>query len=394
MELNCVNKIYSHKYIPIKCYLKELVYFQRGKNITAQEMQQGEIPVVSAGTSFSGYHNKFNVKGPSITISSSGANAGLVLFHNYNIWAADCLFSKKSTNLIFAKHFLRYLQPVITNLQIGAAQPHVYSKDVNSLKVEIPPTTIQNKINSILEPFDLAVENNLRMIDTLEEIIKCIYSKRFIRFRYPGNESINNARKIPDKWEYVKFSEYFNIIRGISYSSEEINCEDGINLVNLKNIKSYGGFNRVGIKKYNGKYNKRQIVKFKDLVMGVTDMTQERRTVGHVALIPTIEGVISADLIKLESKNDNIFNYCLLKYGNYSLLFSQFGNGANVIHLRPDAIKNQKILVPNKELIALFVKTVEPMFEQIETLYQQNDLLEKMRDKLLPRLMSGKLEVL
>ena len=127
--------------------------------------------------------------------------------------------------------------------------------------------------------------------------------------------------------------------------------------------------------------------------MGVTDMTQDRRTVGAVALVPNITGVISADLIKLESKINNIFAYCLFKYGFYSKLISQFGNGANVIHLRPDAIKNQKVLIPNELIIDKFVSIVSPMFDEIENLNLKNELLTKQRDLLLPRLMSGKLSV-
>ena len=62
----------------------------------------------SAGLDYSGYHNAWNVKGPSITISSSGANAGVVIFHNYNFWAADCLYAYQSKNMLFSYYFLKY----------------------------------------------------------------------------------------------------------------------------------------------------------------------------------------------------------------------------------------------------------------------------------------------
>ena len=127
--------------------------------------------------------------------------------------------------------------------------------------------------------------------------------------------------------------------------------------------------------------------------MGITDMTQDRRTVGAVALIPNIRGIISADLIKLESEIDNVFSYCLFKHGFYSKLISQFGNGANVIHLKPTSIKNQKILIPNEIIINKFAALINPTIDEIEKLNSENDLLIKQRDSLLPRLMSGKLEV-
>lgn len=82
-------------------------------------------------------------------------------------------------------------------------------------------------------------------------------------------------------------------------------------------------------------------------------MTQDRRTVGSVALIPSTNNisVISADLIKLESEIDNAYLYAMFRWGNVSKYISQFANGANVLHLKPQVFKNIKILLPPKSLI-------------------------------------------
>lgn len=118
--------------------LKELGEFVRGKNITAAEMIDGVIPVISAGLQPSGYHNEANVFGDSLTISASGANAGFLKYHLTDIWAADCSYYQNDSNLWFVYSTLRFLQPVISNLQCGAAQPHVYPKHINRLQVLIP----------------------------------------------------------------------------------------------------------------------------------------------------------------------------------------------------------------------------------------------------------------
>lgn len=108
--------------------LKEIGEFIRGKNITADKMIEGEVPVISAGISPSGYHNVPNVFGGCITISASGANAGYLLYHLNDIWVADCSYYQNSENLWFVYNSLKFLQPVISNMQAGAAQPHVYPK--------------------------------------------------------------------------------------------------------------------------------------------------------------------------------------------------------------------------------------------------------------------------
>ena len=392
MSINTVNTICN---VPSKdCRLANLVHFSRGTNITSNEMLTGRYPVVSAGLKYSGFHNKFNVLGPSITVSASGENAGIVLFHNYNFWAADCNFADSSCNIIFAYYFLKYLQPAIFNMQNGAAQPHVYAKDLNNLKVSIPSSdSLQTKIANVLSTYDKLIENNNKRIKLLEDMAESLYKEWFVRFRFPGYENMEFKNEIPKGWVYKNFSDIWKFSRGVSYSTEEIECEEGENLINLKNIASYGGFRRDATKLYAGKYKDEQVVKFKDLIMGITDMTQDRRTVGAVALIPNIRGIISADLIKLESEIDNVFSYCLFKYGFYSKLISQFGNGANVIHLKPTSIKNQKILIPDEIIINKFAALINPTIDEIEKLNSENDLLIKQRDSLLPRLMSGKLEV-
>lgn len=133
----------------------ELFEFKRGKNITADEMIEGEVPVISAGISPSGYHIEANVKGTSLTISSSGANAGYLSIHYEDIWAADCMFitEENTKNIYYLYELLNNIRPVILNQQRGAAQPHVYSKDINNLRLWIPNEELRENANVLFESF-------------------------------------------------------------------------------------------------------------------------------------------------------------------------------------------------------------------------------------------------
>lgn len=134
------------------CEFSKLGSFIRGKNITAAEMVEGEIPVISAGLQPSGYHNKANVTGRSLTISASGANAGYLQYNLSDIWAADCSYYQNKKNLWFVYCTLKFLQPVISNLQCGAAQPHVYPKNINNLCVLKPTDELIARFNKTVEP--------------------------------------------------------------------------------------------------------------------------------------------------------------------------------------------------------------------------------------------------
>lgn len=146
---------------------KKLGLFKRGKNITASEMVEGNIPVISAGIEPSGYHNKPNVYGDSLTISASGANAGFLKYNLKNIWAADCLYYQDDELLWYVYNTLKFLQPVISNMQCGAAQPHVYPKNISKLCIIIPPKSLIKKFCNIVTPF----YNEIKQLNQKNEIL-------------------------------------------------------------------------------------------------------------------------------------------------------------------------------------------------------------------------------
>lgn len=127
--------------------------FVRGKNITAAQMIEGNIPVISAGLQPSGYHNEANVFGENLTISASGANAGYLQYNLNDIWAADCSYYQDDATIWFVYNTFKYLQPVISNLQCGAAQPHVYPKNINRLCILIPTEELIHKYNDSVKPY-------------------------------------------------------------------------------------------------------------------------------------------------------------------------------------------------------------------------------------------------
>lgn len=133
--------------------LSDVCEFKRGKNITSSEMEEGNVPVISAGLEPSGYHSCSNVRGVNVTMSSSGANAGYIAIHYSDIWAADCSYIKEATtdNIYYVYELLNIIRNVINNFQRGAAQPHVYPKDVNRIKLILPSKELMLKANGRLE---------------------------------------------------------------------------------------------------------------------------------------------------------------------------------------------------------------------------------------------------
>lgn len=405
LKIGDLCNVSSSKRVFARQYVDEGIPFYRQKEIIDKKNGNPlEEPIYISKSVYNEFKDKSGVpESGDLLITAVGATLGIpyvvgnekFYFKDGNlIWLNDFNEELNSTFLYYWIDSTFGTQ-TLWNRTIGSAQPALTIDSIKKLSIPIPSRKIQDKIASTLKTYDKMLENNNNRIRLLEQMTENLYKEWFVRFRFPGYKDEHFIEDIPSAWSYVQLGDIASFDRGISYSSEEINCDDGINLINLKNIQSYGGFRRDGTKQYNGKYKDTQIVTTGDLILGVTDMTQDRRTVGSVALIPQIEGtsVISADLVKVNLKVPNIFFYCMCRYGFYSKYFSQFANGANVLHLKPNVLLNKKLLLPTSELIESFTEKVQPMIDIVDDLNRQNDILTKQRDMLLPRLMSGKLEV-
>lgn len=275
---------------------------------------------------------------------------------------------------------------------IGAAQRTVSLTSLRGMEIELPPLKVQEAIASKLSVYDNLIENNQKQIKLLEEAAQRLYKEWFVDLRFPGHENTKITDGIPEGWEYKPIFDVFDFVRGRSYTSNELSDSTGVLMVNLKNIRAFGGYNRNAEKRFVGQFKDNQILSAGDVIMGVTDMTQERRLVGHVALVPNMGEtmIFSMDLIKLIPKRtDNLFLYSAMIFGGVSKRISPLANGVNVLHLKPEAIMGVEMLIPNDKVVCQYHSQMAPVFSEIETLQKQCDIAAEARDRLLSKLMNG-----
>lgn len=385
-DITSSKRVFANQYVE-----KGVPFYRSREIIEKKEMADISEPLFISEELYETFRKKFGVPIEGDLLLTSVGTLGIPYI------VKNERFYFKDGNLTWMKNFKKELsskylyywlnskfgKESLINRAIGSSQAALTIAILKKYKIFLPTLRNQNQIVDILSAYDNLIENNNKRIKILEQMAENLYKEWFA------------YEKIKDISKEVRLKEIISIIRGVSYTTEEIETEEGTNLANLKNIQAYGGFRRDGLKLYAGKYKKEQIVSCGDLIMGVTDMTQDRRTVGYVALVPQVEGisVISADLIRISSPIPNVFLYAMFKYGNVSKYISQFANGANVLHLKPQAILGIKILLPQQTLIDKYVNIASKFFNEIEYLSQMNCNFTKQRDMLLPRLMSGKLEV-
>jgi type I restriction enzyme S subunit len=153
--------------------LGDVVDVTKGKNITKDSAKDGTVPVVAGGLSPAYYHDTANAVGPVITVSASGANAGYVNLYHENIWASDCSYiSRTSTeHLYYFYLLLTSKQKEVFAFQKGAAQPHVYPKDLKRLPLLNPTETV-------VRLFEESISHNFLQVRALLEQNKLLAQAR------------------------------------------------------------------------------------------------------------------------------------------------------------------------------------------------------------------------
>ena len=151
--------------------LGEIAFFKRGKTITKDQTCEGMVPVVAGGLEPAYYHNQSNTASPVITVSGSGANAGFTRMYHTEVWASDCSFvdAQNTDNIYFAYCVLTNKKSDIDSLQKGAAQPHVYAKDINALEILVPDSLCLAEFENLVTPFFEKIKSLYQQIELSKE---------------------------------------------------------------------------------------------------------------------------------------------------------------------------------------------------------------------------------
>lgn len=209
--------------------------FEKGKSITKQQTQNGNIPVVAGGIDFAYLHNVANRKANVITISASGANAGFVNFWDKPIWASDCSTIQSIDEKIISTRYiyeeLKALQKVVYDLQKGNAQPHVYIDDIKKIRIPLPPFDIQQKIVDEIEEIE---NNNTQLQD------KQVDLKNQIK------EIINNCYKHYDKENLKKIVE----TNPSKAEIKDLSTNEMVSFIDMPSVSNNGYIENEVIKTY------------------------------------------------------------------------------------------------------------------------------------------------
>lgn len=255
------------------------------------------------------------------------------------------------------------------------------NEDLLGLEIVLPPLPVQKKIASILSNYDNLIENNQKQIKLLEEAAQRLYREWFVDLRFPGHETVNVVDGAPDGWKRQQLSDFADIVMGQSPKSEFFN-EIGEGLPFHQGVGSYGTrFVKDGT--FSTSYTR--IAEAGSLLFSV------RAPVGRLNFTKN-KIVIGRGLAAINQKNGaQSFLYYMLK--DYFFKDDMIGNGSIFASISKNELFGLKFSIPADDVIMKFQKIVSDIDIKIEKLDSQIELLIEARDRLLPKLMSGELEV-
>ena len=270
----------------------------------------------------------------------------------------------------------------------GSAQPGMNAKVFGRFNIPAYSLPTQRKIASILSSYDFLIENNTKRIRLLEQMAENLYKEWFVRFRFPGYENTEFVDGLPKGWKYEKFGDYVEVKRGGSPRPiQDYLSETGLNWLKISDVTSLNSPFVFDIKEriLESGLNKTVFRKAGTLVLS------NSATPG-ISKILCVDTCIHDGWLYFEN------SYFSNEYMN--LFFQQertnilkLGNGAVFTNLKTDILKNYKAYIPPKNILEKFQTLITSYYEQIKALEKQKLNLTRQRDLLLPRLMSGKLEV-
>ncbi|EAI9012078.1 restriction endonuclease, partial [Campylobacter coli] len=426
------NPFANSKYELVRLVEIENIKIQKGQNITQKLAKIGNIKVVAGGKDYAYFHNDFNRNENTITISASGANAGYVNFWKEKIFASDCTtINLPNLKVIqFIYYVLKCNQKYIMSLARGAAQPHVYPKDIENIKIPLPPLEIQKQIVAECEKVEEQY-NTIRMsVEEYQNLIKTILQKCGIiddGGGYELNSILENLQKLESKLDFnllfsfiddftnarqedlKKFKEFVKNIKAIlgTFSTPP---KQGWNKEKLNEIVSIqsGGTPDRKIKEYwNGNINwvKSEVcqncyvydyqVKEKITELGLQKSSAKLlkkettlialvgATIGKIGFL-TFESATNQNITGLYPKNLKILNTKYLYYACMGL-YGQFRKLGDFAMANSNFIKNLTIPLPPLEIQEKIVQNIELVEQQIDFLNLKLEFLEKEKEKILQK---------
>lgn len=330
-----------------------------------------------------------DILGYSAKIPSDPENTYL---HNQRLGLVSLKTNDFDLDYIYWLLRTQYYQKYIAGSSSGATVKHTSPKKIYSTKLLVPESKeTQRKIARILSAYDDLIENNLKRIKLLEEKAQLTYEEWFVRMKFPGYETspINKETGLPEGWERKAIKDLSKLVSGFAFKSKDFVEDGNYKLVTIKNVQEGVFINKTSdtLSIIPEKVKPEHLLKDGDIIMSLTG------NVGRTCLVYGENYLLNQRVLKIQPFHFKSFIYWLLRSRKTIKELENLSNGAAQQNLSPINLGKHKVLIPSKEILRRFSAVFDVQLNVAIELNKQNQLLKEARDILLPRLMTGMIDV-
>ncbi|MBO9122220.1 MULTISPECIES: restriction endonuclease subunit S [unclassified Rhizobium] len=374
------------------CLLGDLITLQRGYDITKKEQSEGPYPVVSSSGPTS-THIAYTDVGPGVVIGRKGT-LGKAFYVHGPYWAHDTTLWVKNFRGNDRKFVFYLLQSMnLATYDVGSSNPTLNRNHLHLLPVRAPDVVQQQRIADVLSAYDDLVEVNQQRITILEDMARRLFDEWFVRFRYPGHEAVplveTELGMVPRGWIIGSVSILSSFIsRGIAPKYDDEACSIAINQKCIRDR----ALNLLLARRQSKSVPQSKLLVDGDIVVNSTGVG----TLGRVAqLLGTVPNATADGHVTIVRAADHVdLHYFGLQLLQLQPHFERQGVGATgQTELSKAAIADTKISIAPSDLATRFGRVAGPIRGQAELLRNQNNKLRAARGLLLPKLVSGQIDV-
>lgn len=381
----------------MRCEWGDLISLEYGKPVSDKDSVNGKYPVFGTNGQIGTSNLPPLCPHSSFVIGRKGAYRG-VHYSDVPFSVIDTAFyveSQKPDILDIKWAYYKFLTYDINHMDSGSAIPSTDRYEIYSIDVDLPSIDVQKKIAAILSVLDEKIATNRAINDNLLEQIKTICTAWLSDYKpFDG--------VMPSDWVETPLSDIAEFISGYSYKGTEL-TNSTIAMATIKNFDRKGGFKLDGYKEIipSSKLKESQHAELFDTLVAHTDLTQNAEVIGNAEPVMSKSEyddiVFSMDLVKVLPKKDGVSKFliaAILQDKKFKAHCLGYVNGTTVLHLSKKALPEYKLFLPSD------FSTLKPLDEVVTALYKQvssniseNTYLEELREALLPKLMSGEIDV-
>ena len=302
--------------------------------------------------------------------------------------------NSEEADVRFVKYYIDIIKLQMQGISRGTTQDNLSLEKLLSFDFQTPSLPTQQKIASVLSIYDDLIENNTRRIQILEEMAQAIYRQWFVEFEYPGHEAVplvdsgTELGEIPQGWEVKNLGEIAEVN---AESISKGNAPEQINYVDISSV-STGKIDEIRLLDFaDAPSRARRIVKHGDVIYATV---RPNRKSFSLIIQPIPNLIVSTGFAVLTSiEVPFTFLYYAVTTEEFVEYLTNHAQGAAYPAVNAGDFKSAKFIIPTEDLLGKFNEVVRDMVESKHNLLLKNANLRTTRDLLLPRLVSGEVDV-